>query len=113
MQEKLIELVPLIVVLTGVVASIFAYRQAERQNRPTPPGLVAVGGALASQEAAKIHAEEIQKLAASIDRLAESQFAVAKATRESASRWKDFLDETEHIRRALQDIAAVQRSPRH
>lgn len=109
--ENLAEIVPVAALVMGIIASIYAYRQAERQKASaSTPGMVAIGGALASEGAAKIHAEEIQRLAQSINKLTEAQNATARATAENARRSKEYLDELEHIRRILADMAGLMRA---
>lgn len=75
------------------------------------PGMVAIAGALASQETAKIYADEIEALVRAIDRLTDAQrreTEVNKRTGETyekvLTRWSDVLDEVEMIRKALQTM---------
>jgi hypothetical protein len=97
----------LAVVLPALGAVWATKRENTKADKPSvgAAGMVAIAGAVASSENAKLYVEEFQRVTAAIDRLTCSQTQTAEAYELAATRWKIALDEMEGMRRALDDIA--------
>lgn len=75
-------------------------------------GILAVGGALASQEEAKRQSDAFARIATALERLAEAESGRAAATRQRGESFQDMLDETHKLRRTLEEIAGLMRQRR-
>jgi methyl-accepting chemotaxis protein len=104
-------------VLVPLVAAVWqARRETSKAASVSPAGMVAIGGALASEAASKLYIEEFQHLTTAINRMtvayergAQHTEEAADALKDTAARARATLDEAENMRRTLEEIATILR----
>jgi hypothetical protein len=107
------------IVLTALIPLLTAYVAIKREmgkaaQPPTigNPGVIAIGGALASQGGTLLHVEAMEKQSKSMDiqsealnRLADANGSLARAHIERTGKISQAIDEMIRLRQAIEDIS--------
>lgn len=104
MEEVIKIAVPILAVVIPCIGVYWTFRkEMVKHANPTvgQPGLIAIGGALSSQEGAKLYIEEIRALTNVIAKLADAQIRTACATELQAELMKQMPDDVMRVRKKL------------
>ncbi|WP_046869344.1 hypothetical protein [Microvirga massiliensis] len=107
------DIAPLLGVLLPAIAAFFMYRRAEMDRAKQMAEaaragqLQGVAGAIATKTSVDMYVTEVQRLTASVDRLAEAHFDGARVQAASLEKWNIACEELTRMRRSIDEIAAI------